>query len=71
MAGRYGPYVTDGTTNASLPRGADPGTVTIANALELLEARRNAGPEHRSAPPRAQDRLAQEDRRPPKRPRSG
>jgi DNA topoisomerase-1 len=36
--------VTDGTTNASLPRGADPGAVTIANALELLEARRNAGP---------------------------
>ncbi len=44
MAGRYGPYVTDGTTNASLPRGADPGAVTIANALELLETRRTAGP---------------------------
>ncbi len=57
MAGRYGPYVTDGTTNASLPRGADPGAVTIANALELLEARRNAGPEQEAtaACPRAQE----------------
>ena len=49
MAGRYGPYVTDGTTNASLPRGADPGAVTIAGALELLEARRNAGPSKKRA----------------------
>ncbi|MHC4941035.1 MAG: type I DNA topoisomerase [Planctomycetota bacterium] len=45
LKGRYGPYVTDGTTNASLPRDMDdPSTLTLVHALELLEARRNAKP---------------------------
>jgi DNA topoisomerase-1 len=52
MAGRYGPYVTDGTTNASLPRGADPSAVTMDAALELLAARRSAGPRPKRAPRR-------------------
>ena len=42
LEGRYGPYVTDGETNASLPRGTDPESVTPEMALELLEKRRNA-----------------------------
>ncbi len=38
-SGRYGPYVTDGTLNASLPRGADPASLTMEEALSLLQAR--------------------------------
>jgi DNA topoisomerase-1 len=43
-SGRYGPYVTDGTTNASLRRGDEPDTITIERAAELLADRRAAGP---------------------------
>jgi DNA topoisomerase-1 len=42
--GRFGPYVTDGTTNASLRRGDEIETVTIERAAELLAERRAAGP---------------------------
>ena len=42
--GRFGPYVTDGETNASLRRGDDPETVTIERAAELLADRRSKGP---------------------------
>ena len=37
LEGRYGPYVTDGTTNASLPKGTDPSTLPVAEAVALLE----------------------------------
>lgn len=37
--GRYGPYVTDGKINASIPRGSDPQSITIDDAVNLLEAR--------------------------------
>ena len=38
--GRFGPYVTDGTTNASLRKGDSPETITDARANELLSERR-------------------------------
>ncbi|HEX3459831.1 MAG TPA: type I DNA topoisomerase [Acidimicrobiales bacterium] len=45
--GRFGPYVTDGTTNASLRTGDDVDTLTVERAAELLAERRAAGPSSR------------------------
>ena len=42
--GRYGPYVSDGKTNASLPKGTDPAGIGMAEATALLEARAALGP---------------------------
>jgi DNA topoisomerase-1 len=47
--GRFGPYVTDGTTNASLRKGDTVDGMTLERAVELLAERRAAGPR----PPRA------------------
>ena len=42
--GRFGPYVTDGETNASLRKGDDVEDLTMERALELLADRRARGP---------------------------
>lgn len=44
LAGRFGPYVTDGTTNATLPKGIDPAKFTAEDAKVLLDRKREAGP---------------------------
>ncbi|MBO6576097.1 MAG: type I DNA topoisomerase [Rhodothermales bacterium] len=37
--GRYGPYVKHGKVNASIPKGTDPDSVSVEQAVELLAAR--------------------------------
>ena len=44
LDGRYGPYVTDGTTNASLPKDTPPEKMTFNAALDLLAIRAAKGP---------------------------
>jgi DNA topoisomerase-1 len=43
-SGRYGPYVTDGETNATLRSGDDADAVTLERAAELLAEKRAKGP---------------------------
>ncbi|MEX1026044.1 MAG: type I DNA topoisomerase [Planctomycetota bacterium] len=44
LKGRYGPYVTDGTVNASLPKDADPETFSAEDVVDLiLRARERKG----------------------------
>ena len=62
--GRFGPYVTDGETNASLRKGDDVLTITDERAAELLADRRARGPVKKRPQRRA---LA---RGPPRRPSS-
>lgn len=57
--GRWGPYVTDGETNASLRTGDDPQTITVERAAELLAERRARGPaKKRSAKKAAKKKAA-------------
>ncbi|GEK79524.1 DNA topoisomerase 1 [Agrococcus baldri] len=47
--GRFGPYVTDGETNATIPRGEDVAAVTFERAIELLQIKRDKGPAKKPA----------------------
>ena len=49
-AGRFGPYVTDGETNASLRTGDDPEQIELDRAVELLAERRAKGPATKRKP---------------------
>jgi DNA topoisomerase-1 len=44
MKGRYGPYVTDGVTNATVPNGVEPTAMTLEQALQLIAERAAKGP---------------------------
>jgi DNA topoisomerase-1 len=57
-SGRFGPYVTDGETNASLRRGDDPESIGLERAVELLAERRAA-----PATPRRTTRAGSRSRR--------
>ncbi len=53
--GKYGPYCTDGTTNASLPKDAKVEDFTLGEAVRLLSERRESAPKKRkkASPKRA------------------
>jgi DNA topoisomerase-1 len=44
MEGRFGPYVTDGTTNATLPKSLAPDALTLEEAAQLIDDRAAKGP---------------------------
>ncbi|MCX7044121.1 MAG: hypothetical protein NTX50_01365, partial [Candidatus Sumerlaeota bacterium] len=50
LAGRYGPYVSDGKTHATLPRDVTPESMTLEQALALLS---QSAEKKKTAPPRA------------------
>ncbi len=52
LSGRYGPYVTDGATNASLPRESAPEAMTFEQACQLLAERAASGASKKKSPAR-------------------
>jgi DNA topoisomerase I len=48
MEGRYGPYVSDGATHATLPKTTDPKSVTLEQAVEWIDAKAAKGPSTKS-----------------------
>lgn len=45
LNGRYGPYVTDGKTNAKVPKDVDPKQLTLEDAQQLIKERISGGTE--------------------------
>ncbi len=59
MEGRFGPYVTDGTTNATLPKSIAPDELTLEEAAQLIDARA-------AMPPKGKKKVAPKKKAAPK-----
>ncbi|MDT8760500.1 type I DNA topoisomerase [Sphingomonas psychrotolerans] len=73
MEGRYGAYVTDGETNATLPKSIDKDQLTLEEAVQLIDARAAAGPakgkgKKKAAPKKAAAKKAPAKKAAPKKP---
>lgn len=62
LAGRYGPYITDGSKNANVPKGTGPAAVTLEQARQLLAA----APERKGGRKKAAPRKAAAKKAAPK-----
>jgi DNA topoisomerase-1 len=52
LSGRYGPYIKHGSTNANVPRGKDPASITLEEAVALLAEREAKGGSSKKKPAR-------------------
>ena len=60
-AGRFGPYVKHGSVYASIPKGTEPDSVTLEQALELLEAKAAKDAAKKGKAPKDAEPAAAED----------
>lgn len=64
-SGKFGPYVTDGVVNATIPKGYDPTALTLEKALELIAAReqklRDQGKDPRAPRPARKPKRSRSD----------
>jgi DNA topoisomerase-1 len=66
MDGRYGAYVTDGTTNATLPKTIAPDQLTLEEAAQLIDDRAAKGPAKGKAKRKAPVKKAAAKKKPAK-----
>jgi DNA topoisomerase-1 len=70
MAGRYGPYVKWENVNATLPKGADPATITLDEALALVAEKASKGGKGRAGKARAATKAKAAKPAPARKPRA-